>query len=460
LTANSGVLGMSYVKFFRLAIVLLIVVTLPDCKIIQDAGEGGNIVSNSGDRHCTGGHICEINVARGKEFSDAFTAVPSPGFRFAGWEKKRGGNRLCGGSMKPCALENIPGKYTDTDAEFNLVARFEPIETLPEGACTGMELPDTAEPLPFANYDTPGYYYRDLKYGSHERQTLDLFVPASETPVGVVLYFPGGGFTGNKSEYYRDGYSAQKRTLDQGFAWAFTDYPIFSNTELYVLESYTSAARAVQFLRCHAKQLNLDVNRFAATGGSAGAGVSLWLGTHDDLADAVAEDPVARFSTRLRAVAGSFTQATMDMARWEEVLEPGLLAFVESGQIPGTALEDWAGAQDWANIEFVYNLYGISSLTELYTGDMPAYRQTLDVLGLMDASDSPFCMLNIQEIGSVDISDFSSWDLIHDALHPYALKQRANEVGLESFVLAHGHFVQYNDVPYVNCDDFIARHLQ
>lgn len=451
---------MSYINLFRLATIPLVLVLLSTCKIIQDAGEGGNIVSRTGDHHCTAGHSCEIDVERGKEFSDTFTAVPSPGFRFAGWEKKRGGKRLCGGSVKPCALENIPGKYTDSDASFNLVARFEAIETSPEGACTGMELPDTAEALPFANYDTPGYYYRDLKYGSHERQTLDLFVPASETPVGVVLYFPGGGFTGNKSEYYGDDYTSQKRTLDKGFASAFTDYPIFTNTELYILESYTSAARAVQFLRCHAKQLNLDVIRFAATGGSAGAGVSLWLGTHDDLADPVADDPVTRLSTRLRVVAGSFTQATMDMARWEEVLEPGLQAFVESGQIPGTALEDWVGTQDWANIELVYNLYGISNLSELYTGDMPAYRQSLDVLGLMDASDSPFCMINLQEKGSVDLGDFSSWDLIHDALHPYALKQRANEVGLESFVLAHGHFVQYNDVPYENCDDFIERHLQ
>jgi len=42
-------------------------------------------------------------------------------------------------------------------------------------------------------------------------------------------------------------------------------------------------ARAIQFLRSKAARWNIDPKRIAATGGSAGAGISLWLGFHDDL---------------------------------------------------------------------------------------------------------------------------------------------------------------------------------
>jgi acetyl esterase/lipase len=61
--------------------------------------------------------------------------------------------------------------------------------------------------------------------------------------------------------------------------------------------------RAVQFARSKAKEWNIDKARIAATGGSAGAGISLWLAFRDDLADPKSDDPVARESTRLTCAA-------------------------------------------------------------------------------------------------------------------------------------------------------------
>ena len=54
------------------------------------------------------------------------------------------------------------------------------------------------------------------------------------------------------------------------------------------------SARAVQFLRYHADQYNLDKSRFAATGVSAGGCMLMWLGFHEDLADPDNQDPVLR----------------------------------------------------------------------------------------------------------------------------------------------------------------------
>jgi acetyl esterase/lipase len=59
------------------------------------------------------------------------------------------------------------------------------------------------------------------------------------------------------------------------------------------------AARAIQFLRSKATVWNIDPARVVAFGGSAGAGISLWLALHADLAETNSPDPVARQSTRL-----------------------------------------------------------------------------------------------------------------------------------------------------------------
>jgi acetyl esterase/lipase len=72
------------------------------------------------------------------------------------------------------------------------------------------------------------------------------------------------------------------------------------------------AARAIQFLRSKAGDWNFKKERFAASGGSAGACTSLWLNYHDDLADPKNSDPVLRESTRLCAAVGHSGQTAID----------------------------------------------------------------------------------------------------------------------------------------------------
>ena len=49
--------------------------------------------------------------------------------------------------------------------------------------------------------------------------------------------------------------------------------------------------RAVQFVRSQAKDWNIDPNRIAAIGGSAGAHLAAWVGLHNDLAKPDSPDP-------------------------------------------------------------------------------------------------------------------------------------------------------------------------
>lgn len=150
--------------------------------------------------------------------------------------------------------------------------------------------------------------HANLKYGDHERNVVDLWLAKSERPTPLVIYFHGGGFrVGDKRSFspaLLDGLRAK------GISVAAANYRL---TDVAPFPApMHDGARALQFLREHAEKYNLDPARFGAIGGSAGAGISLWLAFHDDLADPKAEDPVKRRSSRLAAVVGVAAQASYD----------------------------------------------------------------------------------------------------------------------------------------------------
>jgi acetyl esterase len=150
--------------------------------------------------------------------------------------------------------------------------------------------------------------HADVRYGPHERNVLDVWLAKSPTPTPLVVYYHGGGFR-----------AGDKRTLNVelleklrsgGISVAAANYRL-SNAAPYPAQMQDSA-RALQFLRLHAKRYNVDPTRIAAFGGSAGAGISQWLAYHNDLADRANSDPVLRQSTRLAAVAPFNAQSSYD----------------------------------------------------------------------------------------------------------------------------------------------------
>ena len=154
---------------------------------------------------------------------------------------------------------------------------------------------------------------RDAKYGPHERNVLDLWKAKSETPTPLVVFIHGGGFQAGDKSNLAPGLLAQ--CLEAGLSVAAINYRLSHQAPFPA--PMLDGGRAVQFLRSKAKDWNLDPARFAATGGSAGAGISLWLAFHDDLADPKGDDPVTRQSTRLACAAVQGAQASYD-PRWIE----------------------------------------------------------------------------------------------------------------------------------------------
>ena len=149
--------------------------------------------------------------------------------------------------------------------------------------------------------------HADQKYGAHPRQVFDLWLAPGNQPTPVFLSIHGGGFRGGRRSVSS---KVLRQCLANGISVAALTYR-FSSDEIQPV-SFVDVARAVQTIRSRALEWNLDKTRFASSGGSAGAGLSLWLAFHDDLADPDSPDLIARESTRILGAYVSNGQCTYD----------------------------------------------------------------------------------------------------------------------------------------------------
>jgi acetyl esterase/lipase len=170
---------------------------------------------------------------------------------------------------------------------------------------------------PQARPQLPTPTHRDVKYGPHARNVLDFWQADSKQPTPLLVSIHGGGFVGGDKSVAPQ---LLKACLESGISVAAITYRF--STQAIAPAPFQDGARAVQLLRSKAKEWNIDPKRVAATGGSAGAGISLWLGFHDDMADPKSDDPVLRQSTRLSCVAVFDGQTSYD-PRFIRQLFPG-----------------------------------------------------------------------------------------------------------------------------------------
>ncbi|MGV3486528.1 MAG: family 16 glycoside hydrolase [Planctomycetaceae bacterium] len=171
-----------------------------------------------------------------------------------------------------------------------------------------------AAPLP-----NPTHY--DVAYGPHPKQVLHFWKAESDKPTPLLLFIHGGGWTGGGR---MSGLSAMlPKMLEEGISVASVEYRFIPEATADgvtppVKGPLHDAARALQLVRSKATEWNIDKQRIAASGGSAGACTSLWLAFHSDLADPDSDDPVARESTRLAFAAVTGAQTTLDPQQMKE----------------------------------------------------------------------------------------------------------------------------------------------
>jgi hypothetical protein len=309
----------------------------------------------------------------------------------------------------------------------------------------GLELEYSDPPVDVGSADAQ--FSADNSYAEKERTVYDIVhFPDSDTPTPLVIYIHGGGFLGGEKEELYNTYSAELQALVQGGAAVATiEYTLLEedvDTE-GVIKCLSDSRYALQYFRHHAEHLNIDPERVALAGTSAGAGTSLWLAFHDDMADSAAEDPVLAESTRVRAAAVWETQATYDLPRWTDDI------FDEFG------LDLFGTAEQFGLMQQLLNFYGITEREDLESPDIIAYRENVDMLDLMDGTDAPFWVRNEFEAKTFPIS---SGALFHHPFHARALVDAAVAVQLEN-------------VPYIpkievapgtdeSASAFLLRHLE
>jgi acetyl esterase/lipase len=268
----------------------------------------------------------------------------------------------------------------------------------------------------------------DIPYGPHVRHRIDLYLTKkTESAAPLVIMIHGGGFrNGDKSRWAQD--KNLKTLLENGISCAAINYPFL--TDKPIQEILRDCALAVQHLRAHAGEWNLDKTRFGSMGGSAGAGTSLWLATRDDLADPKSADPVLRESTRLLCAVCNATQATYDITRWESFLGP---AKPEYGT---TAVE---GAL----------FYHFPSTEKLSSDNGRAVLRECDMLSWITKDDPPLLISNTQVVDTP--RNRGEW--LHCIHHAREIHKVCTTAGVACIVL------QDHTGPKTDTASFFIQHL-
>lgn len=274
--------------------------------------------------------------------------------------------------------------------------------------------------------------HADVAYGGHEKQTFDLWlVPDATEPTPLVLFIHGGGFrSGDKS-------AAPPPVVDKylkaGVAFAAMNYRL-SDVGPYPIMMEDSA-RGLQTIRHRASEWNINPERIACYGGSAGAGISLWLAFHEDLADPDSEDPISRQSTRVVAAGTMNGQSTYDINVFREW-------FGVPNLEPGPALPAFYGIEseaDWESDRVKKLMADASSINHLTKDDVPVYM----------IYSRPNTVVTV-ETGS------SEW--VHHVKLGLKLQEAMEKQGLECLVK--GPDVIPEDDPYGSLEDFLIQKVK
>ncbi len=210
--------------------------------------------------------------------------------------------------------------------------------------------------------------YSDVSYGPLNANKLDFWQVKSRKPAPLLVFIHGGGFRGGSKKSIPS--ELLTKCLKAGIACASIDYRL-SGEAIYPAQMHDSA-RAIQFIRSKAAEWNIDPKRVAAGGGSAGSGISQWLGFHDNLASPTSDDPIARRSTRLTAVLALNMQSTYDPRQIKNLVPGNAYDHPALKQLFGLP-QDWNWLDAHIDEKLNAGLKDVSPITHLTKDDPPVF---------------------------------------------------------------------------------------
>jgi len=249
----------------------------------------------------------------------------------------------------------------------------------------------------------------NVSYGADPANVLDFYQANGEGPRPLLVYIHGGGWIGGDKKQAEAKF---RPFLDKGISYAAINYRLTGQAPLPA--PVHDAARAIQFLRSKANTWNINPDRIALTGGSAGACTSMWLLLHDDLADSGSSDPLSQYSTRVTAAAVSNGQTSID----PKVIEPWLGRNVLKHRMISWAVGEREIEDAIAN----------------YKQHEPLYRE-FSPYNHLDASDPPLLMTYGADM---TLPSKNSSHGIHHPVYGVKMKQKADGLGHECHLLIKG----------------------
>jgi len=255
--------------------------------------------------------------------------------------------------------------------------------------------------------------HADVHYGPHERQVLDFYQAAGDKPTPVIVYIHGGGFVAGDK---RGNAGMIREILNSGISYAAIHYRFVDGDKTLFPVPQHDGARAVQFIRSKAKEWNVDPARIACFGGSAGAGISLWIGFHDDLAKPDSDDPVERQSTRIQVVGTMGGQGTYDPVKIKQL-------------VGGRAHEHPS----------LLKVYGLKSVEEAMS-PTPAVQKLYDEAAAIThlTKDDPPLYMVYSEPDVVPPDNARPGQFIHHPNFGRQLKAKMDELGIENVFINGG----------------------
>lgn len=241
--------------------------------------------------------------------------------------------------------------------------------------------------------------YRDVAYGPHRRNTLDLWKATSDKPTPVVVWIHGGGFTEGDKEWMG---GPNEAISSAGISTAAVNYRLLADAPVH--EILRDVARAVQYLRLRAPEWRIDPTRIAVCGHSSGGSAALWLAFHDDLANPRSADPVLHQSSRVVAAAAGHPQFTLDLLQWPDIF--------------GSA------ARPRVDPAHLVRFFGLSGIDWISTDAGKALRSDVDIRGLITADDPPVYLFSNQPASTAELG--------HHPQHVVLLNERCREKGVKS----------------------------
>lgn len=274
--------------------------------------------------------------------------------------------------------------------------------------------------------------HANVKYGEHERHVFDIWLADSTKPTPLAIYIHGGGFRSGSKEKLKS--NELSELLDSGISVAAINYRYMTIAPLPA--AHHDARRALQFMRSKATDWNIDKEKVATFGGSAGAQICMWLAYSDEMAKPDSADPIERESTRLTCVATAGGQTSSGAEFWKKII--GSLVVEEKAA--EAMMEPYKGQ---APEKVRLAIWGAKTLEE--ANEIAARHSAIDIVS---ADDPPIFMSYGSSPTSKPPSDPSKlrgW-LIHHVNLGIALKERTDALKLEAHLKYPGADVKYKSL--------------